>query len=89
MWRVPNLPQRAVGVLRLQLIEVDRLRDELESTNIAGAALRSSSPLAVTIMSREIRATLFYLAKELQPRILALMTLPLRLSPRKRAAIEC
>jgi len=39
-----NLLRWAVGVLRLQLIEVDRLRDELESTNFAGAALRLSSP---------------------------------------------
>jgi hypothetical protein len=39
-------------------------------------------------MTREHRATLFYLAKQLQPGILAFMTLPLRLSPRKRAAIE-
>jgi len=44
MWRVPNLLLRAVGVLRLQLIEVDWLGDELESTNFAGAALRWSSP---------------------------------------------
>jgi adenylate cyclase len=53
-----------------------------ESTNIAGAALRSSSPLAVTIMTGESGYA------QLQPRILAFMTLPPRLSHRKRAAIE-